>query len=217
MNCKLRWDPCIVHRGDSLDGFLQQYLGRPDRKILLVAGAGFDPRTQAVAARLSATKAKIHALLIEEVRPDPSQKLLARAKANKAALLKALTRRQLQRVEVFGSDNALVGGRNVVKILRQQGLETTTDVVVDISALSVGMSFPIVRYFFECIVHREESVNLHVFVAHAPELDAGVRAKSGDDPGYVHGFRGRSTLDDARDAARLWLPQLVVCQTIISG
>ena len=30
-----RWDPCIVHRGDDVDGFLEQYLGKSARKIFL--------------------------------------------------------------------------------------------------------------------------------------------------------------------------------------
>ena len=48
-----RWDPCIAHRGDQVDKFLDHYLAQPDRSVLLVAGAGFDPRSCAVAARLS--------------------------------------------------------------------------------------------------------------------------------------------------------------------
>lgn len=203
-----RWDPCIVHRGDDVEGFLAQYLGRADRKILLVAGAGFDPRTCAVAARLRDTEAVTHALLIKEVRPNPPKELLDRANVNEAALLATLAERQLESIDIFGSDGAVVGGRNVVNILRRQGLGSTTDVVVDISALSVGTSFPIIRYFVERIVQGKESVNLHLFVAHDPYLDAGIRAKAGDTPGYVHGFKGRSTLYDATDAARLWLPQL---------
>ena len=33
-------------------------------------------------------------------------------------------------------------------------------------------------------------------------------SRPSDTPGYVHGFKGRSTLSDMADAARLWLPQL---------
>ena len=208
MNRGCRWDPCIVHRGDDVDGFLAQYLGRSDRRILLVAGAGFDPRARAVAARLCDTEAETHALLIKEERPEPPQELLDRANANEAALLATLAERQVQSIEVFGSDGAVVGGRNVVSLLRRQSLESTTDVVVDISALSVGTSFPIVRYFVESIIRGKESPNLHVFVAHDPHLDVGIRANASDTPGYVHGFKGRSTLYDSIDAARLWLPQL---------
>ena len=208
MNCGYRWDPCIVHSGDDVDRFLADYLGGSDRRILLVAGAGFDPRACAVADRLCDTEAVTQALLIKEERPNPLQELSDRANANEAALLAILVERQVQSIDVFGPDGAVVGGRNVVNILRRVGLDSTTDVVVDISALSVGTSFPIIRYFVERIVHGTGSANLHVFVAHDPHLDAGIRAKASDTPGFVHGFKGRSTLYDSMDAARLWLPQL---------
>ena len=208
INRGCRWDPCIVHRGDDVDGFLAHISAGPDRRILLVAGAGFDPRACAVAARLRDTDAVTHALLIKEERSNPPQELLDRANANEAALLATLAEREVQSVNVFGSDGAVVGGRNVVNILRRQGLDSTTDVVVDVSALSVGTSFPIIRYFVERIVHGKESTNLHLFIAHDPHLDAGIRATASDTPSYVHGFKGRSTLYDTTDAARLWLPQL---------
>ena len=208
MNSGCRWDPCIVNRGDDVDGFLAQYLGKSDRRILLVAGAGFDPRACALAARLRDTDSVTHALLIKEERPNPPQELLDRAIENEAALLATLAEQEVQSIDVFGSDGAVVGGRNVVNVLTGRGLESTTDVVVDISALSVGTSFPIIRYFVERIVDGKESVNLHLFVAHDPLLDAGIRATASDTPGYVHGFKGRSTLYDTTDAARLWLPQL---------
>ena len=210
MNRRSRWDPCVVHRGDDVDGFLTEYFGRPDRKILLVTGAGFDPRSFAVSTRLRDTKAVTRALLIKEERPNPAQELLDRANANETALLATLTESRVQSIDVFGSDGAVVGGRNVINILMGQELNGTTDVVVDISALSVGISFPIIRYFVERIGHSIKSVNLHVFVAHDPTLDAGIRATASDNPGYVHGFKGRSTIYDTADAARLWLPQLAI-------
>ncbi|MDE0621723.1 MAG: hypothetical protein OXH83_08650 [Bryobacterales bacterium] len=208
MDIEYRWDRCIVHRDDDVDTFLAQYLGKSDRKIFLVAGAGFDPRACAVAARLRDTRAVVHALLIKEERPNPTQELSDRADANKTALLSALAEQRVESIDVFGSDGAVVGGRNVVSVLNSQRLDGTTDVVVDISALSVGTSFPIIRYFVESIVQGTGPANLHVFVAHDPHLDAGIRARASDIPSYVHGFKGCSTLYDTVDAARLWLPQL---------
>ncbi len=102
----------------------------------------------------------------------------------------------------------LSGGRNVVAVLSRQAIDEITDLVVDISALSVGTSFPIIRYLVERVAQGKRQLNLHVFVAHDPKLDADIRSVPSDAPGYVHGFRGRSTLDESSSAARLWLPQL---------
>ena len=206
MGYEHRWDPCIAHRDSEVDG--AHYFAQPNRNVLLVAGAGFDPRACAVAARLGATAAVVHALLIKEERPNPPREQVARAAANTTALLATLASRQIESVDIFGSDGAVVGGRNIINVLNRQSLEGVTDVVVDISALSVGTSFPIIRYFVERIVRGKESANLHLFVAHDPHLDTDIRSKPSDTPGYVHGFKGRSTLSDMADAARLWLPQL---------
>ena len=208
MSHERRWDPCIAHRGDQADSFIVHYFAQPDRSIFLVAGAGFDPRSCAVAARLSNAAANIHALLIREERPNPPQDQSDRAIANTDSLLATLADRQMVPVEIFGPDGAVVGGRNIIKILSQQDLEGVTDVIVDISALSAGMSFPIVRYFVERIDRGNEAVNLHVFIVHDPHLDADICSIAGDVPGYVHGFKGHSTLSGTADAARLWLPQL---------
>ncbi|MYD69359.1 MAG: hypothetical protein F4W89_01245 [Acidobacteria bacterium] len=203
-----RWDPCVAHRDSDLDTFLDDYFTQTDRSVLLVAGAGFDPRACAVAARLRETDVSIRALLLREHRPDPPPHQAARADTNTATLRATLETACVQPVQVFDSDGAVVGGRKAVDVLRRQDLQGVTDVVVDLSALSVGTGFPIVRYFVDCVVPEARSVNLHVFVTHDPLLDARVQPQPSDKPGYVHGFKSQSTLLDMADVARLWLPQL---------
>ena len=203
-----RWDPCVAHRGNELSGFLTHYLAQPDRKILLVAGAGFDPRSCAVSNWLGDTATSIRTLLIKENRPNPSQDQLDRADANTKTLLATLANPQVLPIEIFGPDGAVVGGRNIINVVSQQCFERVTDVIVDISALSVGTSFPIIRYFVECIGRGKGAENLHVFAAHDPRLDADICSIPSEMPGYIHGFKGGSTLFNAANAARLWLPQL---------
>lgn len=209
MASELRWDPCIAHRGpEEVDAFVAEYFALPDRSVVLIAGAGFDPRSTAVAVRLAAAGAPVRALLIQENRPSPPQDLLDRASANIQALLAAIKDQKLSPVDIFGTDGAVTGGRNVISVLGGQSFEGVTDLVVDISALSVGTSFPIIRYFVEGAQRRRGPPNIHVFVAHDPKLDADIRSVPSDAPGYVHGFKGRSTLDGSAAAAKLWLPQL---------
>lgn len=205
-----RWDPCISHRGGAVDGFITDYFAADDRRILFVGGAGFDPRSTAVATRIAAAAPSMRALLLQENRPTPPQGLVARATENTRDLMKILSGATVEPVEIFASDGAVVGGRNAVAVMAGQNFNDLTDVVVDSSALSVGTSFPIIRYLVERIEAGAGPGNLHVFVAHDPNLDAEIQSIAGDAPGYVHGFRGRSTLDGAASAAKLWLPQLAV-------
>ena len=203
-----RWDPCIAHCGSEVKTFFSHYFAQPDRKALLVAGAGFDPRSRTAASLLSGIAKNIRALLIQENRPKPLQDQLDRAEVNKKALLAMLTERHVEKVEIFGPDGAVVGGRNIINVLKQQDLEGVTDIIIDISALSAGTSFPIIRYFVQYSDRVQGTTNLHVFVVHNSRLDAGIRSIASDAPGYVHGFKGNATLSDTADAARLWLPQL---------
>ena len=114
----------------------------------------------------------------------------------------------MESIDIFDLNNAVVGGRNVVSVVNRQDLGDVTDVIVDVSALSTGISFPIIRYFVERIGRSKGAANLHVFAVHNPRLDDQIRSVDSDFPGFVHGFKGRSTLDDTADAARLWLPLL---------
>ena len=212
-----RWDPCVVHRNGDIDGLLASHFSDPKRSVFLVAGAGFDPRTCAVTNRLTDAGIRVGALLIRENRPNPPPDQVDRAEANAEALRTRVPEAQVVSIDIFGPDNAVVGGRNVVNVLRDEELSGVTDVVVDISALSAGTTFPIVRYFAEFAGRRRAHVNLHVFVVHDPRIDAMIRPRAGDAPGYIHGFKGRSTLSDTNDAARLWLPQLAAGQRTALG
>ena len=203
-----RWDPCVAHRREEVDGFLTDYFAQEDRRVLLVAGAGFDPRSRAVAVRLSAAGASVRGFFVQEKRPNPPQGQVDRAGANTTALREAIPTQEIVPVEIFGPDGAVVGGRNIITVLNQQNFEGLTDIVVDVSALSVGTSFPIIRYFAERIGRGMGPANQHVFVAHDPGLDARIQSIPSDAPGYIHGFKGGSTLFAAVGAARLWLPQL---------
>ena len=194
--------------GTRVADFVNAYFTLPDRNPLLVAGAGFDPRAQVVAETLSLADPNTSALLIKERRPTAAPDQSDRARANTDALAQLLTHQTLLPIDIFGPDDAVVGGRNAVRALSGRPLDTVTDVIVDISALSVGTSYPITRYFFDMAVSGHGPPNLHLFVTHDPSLDDGIRSVSSDSPDYIHGFRGNSTLSSAADSARLWLPQL---------
>jgi len=204
----LRWDPCVAHRDQDVPKFINEYFADASRRVLFVAGAGFDPRS-AVVARTLAPKCKdIRAFLVKENRPNPAQGLVDKAESNRTALEQIFARHQVVPIEIFGADGAVVGGRNVVSSLNRQDFSNITDVIVDVSALSVGTSFPIIKYLVERIERGAGPANLHVFVAHQASLDDAIVPIAGDVPGFVHGFRGPATLDRTTGYAKLWLPQL---------
>ena len=211
MDHERRWDPCVAHRCQKVDDFLADYFTQLDRKVFLVAGVSFDPRSHTVATRLSKANASVHALLIQENRPNSLQNQSDWADANMKIIFDMLDDRQVVPIEIFGPDGAVIGGRNIVSVLSKQNMEGVTDVIVDVSALSTGMSFPIIRYFIERIDRGKGSLNLHVFVVQDSRLDDDIRSIDDSDvPGYIHGFKGRSTLSNTPAPAKLWLPQLAI-------
>lgn len=208
MTLASRWDPCIAHTGAETQNFIREYFGKPERHILLVAGAGFDPRAQVVATQIGKANKNTRALLIKESRPSSTNEQIKRAESNTGDLHKAVANCELITIEIFGDDHAVVGGRNVVNALNAQTLDKITDVVIDISALSVGISYPAICYFVKQFGYRSNPYNLHIFVTHDSIIDAKIKPVSSDFPSYVHGFKGDLTLDEASGAAKLWLPQL---------
>ncbi|MEZ5319715.1 MAG: hypothetical protein R2752_20105 [Vicinamibacterales bacterium] len=203
---ELRWGRCIEHRGDDARTFVAEYFAGTGRRVALVAGGGFDPRAVALFEELLAVCKSLRVLLLREERPEPARELLERATANLNRFAADKVEVTIAKVEIFGPDNAVVGGRNAVNAVAAYSLEGVTDVVVDVSALSVGTSYPIVRYLREQIAR--EAKNLHVFVALDPALDEAIRPVASDSVGFVHGFRGRWALDSTSGAAKLWMPQL---------
>lgn len=212
-----RWDPCVAHRGAEIDGFVDRYLGCADRRILLLGGAGFDPRSTVLARRLADSQGQLRALFLIEERPNPPQSLIERARANCDVLRAVIPNHEIAAVNIFGSDGAVIGGRNAVALVASQDFSEATDVVVDISALSVGTTFPIVRYLVERSARPSADFNLHLFVTHNPSLDSAIASVSSDAPSFVHGFRGGSTLDGSAGAAKLWLPQLATGRATALG
>ena len=205
-----RWDRCIHHRGQEAVIFIDEFFSGSHRSVLVVGGAGFDPRSYHVTERLAGIcRGRLSGFFIREERPGRSEGLLSLADNNDARIREFIPPVNIRRVDIFDADNAPVGGRRTTRLLAEfVDLAGVTDVVLDCSALSVGVMFPIARYCLEAVVRRGTDVNLHIFVLDAPSIDSAVKSTSCGKAGPLHTFSGGLALDSSTDAARLWLPQL---------
>lgn len=204
----MKWEDCIIQRGAIAECFVRDFLHAPDRQILIVAGGGFDPRATEVSRLIAqGNKAKIRGIYLREERPSPSVKLSERAERNVALLKEYVPESAVHHLDIFAMDGAPVGGRKAVDIVSQDALEGLTDIVLDISALSPGVYFPLVR-FFQDRLQSDPKINLHLFVTDFPDLDHKITRISDDKASFVHGFKGTLALDETSGAAKLWLPQL---------
>ena len=207
---KRKWEPCVTHEGDDVLTFIQNFFAK-ERRVLLIAGAGFDPRSTIIAEHLS--KQLINhsptVVFFREERPDPPAKLVSAANAHSEKINQLFNTVHIFSIDVFSKDDeAVVGGINAVSKISQFDIIGFTDIIIDISALSIGVSFPIIRYIYDNIVKYREMINVHIFVTHSPSLDLDIVPFFCERADYIRGFAGTIQLDSAQKARKLWLPQL---------
>lgn len=205
-----KWEPCVYHRGAHADAFMQSYLAQQDRKVLLIAGAGFDSRSTRVAAIFpEQARRNARAVLLREERPNPDGILVERAVRHRDQLVAAFPQSEEHEIQIFASDNAVIGGRASARLMQRLPLDSVTDIFVDISALSIGVAFPIIKHFHEVLKQNPQiQANLHVVSCDNPIIDGTITSAPSDAAAPIHGFRGGWGLDEKSKAAILWMPQL---------
>ncbi len=203
----LRWQRCVLQRSERTENFIREFFSDGTRRVLLVGGAGFDPRATRVAGIFAPTLGdRLQALLLREERPNPDAVLVDRAEANVQRLVSLIRTAEVRRIHIFATDEAVIGGREAVNALKASDLQCFTDIAIDASALSRGVVFPVVRYILETI---PQGINVHLFVTDDPGTDLDISTVAWDQPGYIHGFKGDIESANNPNAAKLWLPQLV--------
>jgi hypothetical protein len=178
--------------------------------VILIGGAGFDPRSTQIAEMLSRQLKGIVAVFIREERPGQRHATLrSRADANADRMKQLVSECEFTAVSVFAPDGAVVGGREVAKLVAARPWRGVTDVVVDVSALSKGIAFPLVRCLMETLDQLKLPTNVHLMVFEDAGMDQDIVEIGCDRASMMAGFEGAWGLDTSRDAARLWLPQLI--------
>jgi hypothetical protein len=206
-----KWEPCVYHRGSHAEEFLRGYFEQPQRQVLLIAGAGFDPRSVRIATLFpEKLRSTTRVLLLREERTNPAPELVQRAEFNRDQLLAAFPLAQEHPIQIFARDNAIIGGREGVRLMNGQQLNGITDIFVDTSALSIGVAFPIIKHYYDRLTGNDDgsTANLHVIANHNPHIDESVSSNPAESVAPIHGFRGGWGLDEKSHAAILWMPQL---------
>lgn len=205
------WGNCVTHFDEDVKEFVAEYFGNGNRRCFLVAAAGFDPRSSIIPKLLSTSlRGNLHALFIREERGETSDELLRiSADQNEAELRETVPNSKVVPITIFDSaDNAPVGGNRLAAVLSALALpEGTTDLVLDMSALSLGIAFPAARILHE-LAKGSASLSLHIMIASNPELDASIIGEPGEKVQSVRGFAGNAGRELDIPKARIWLPQL---------
>lgn len=205
------WLNCITHFDEKVGDFIDSYFTSQDKRALLVAAAGFDPRSRRVTELLSQRMGdRLSAIFIREDRPGANKALQSGADKNEAFLRAVVPDSVVTKIKIFADDGAAIGGSQIVSELLNHPLGAdVTDVIVDMSALSIGVGFPAARLLLEECERRGDCV-FHLLIASNPELDDEIRSDPSDRAGPVKGFAPLPNFgqDGYLDVAQIWIPQL---------
>ncbi len=205
------WGNCITHFDAGAYAFIDEYFATETRRTLLIGGAGFDPRTKIIATALNRACAdRLTALFVREERAEAAPELQSKANAHEAALLKLVPSSKVIPISIFDpQDNAPVGGSKMIDVLSLEipKAKGITDIILDMSALSMGIAFPAAKFLL-AFAESTSDVNLHLLVASQPELDALIVGEPAERVQAVRGFTGNASTDSEYPKAKIWLPHL---------
>lgn len=205
-----RWfEKCVSHYDESAVEFFHEYFSHSQKKCLIICGAGFDPRSTYLASELLNIEGfDLTVKSIKEQRLDPSEQEVKRADDNLKWLEGNCCNHETFEVNIFApTDGVVIAGREIIKKIRNISYADYDDVIVDLSALSMGISFPIVKYIYDLTTSDELKTNLHLVSVTNPALDQAISSKPIDMPNSVLGFDLRR-LAGAESKVTLWMPVL---------
>ncbi len=202
------WQNCIAHFDDAVADFTAEYFDDQNRRCLVVAAAGFDPRSRHVSTLLAASLGdRLIGLFIREERGTPDASLVDAADTNANALSDVVPINSVVAVNIFGNDNAPIAGSQIAAILGGYVIPSDiTDIILDMTALSIGVGFPAARLLLKYC--EERGIAFHIMIASNPELDDEIASEPGDRPMAVRGFVGPDHSGSSEEVARIWVPLL---------
>lgn len=209
------WDNCITNFDNEVDLFVADYFADTSRRVLLVAAAGFDPRSRRISEMLAHTLGnRLSAVFIREERLGASDALIEQADENETTLKVIVPDSTVFRIDIFADDGAPVGGSRIVSLLGQHPIaDDVTDVILDLSALSIGIGFPAAKMLLgDC----EATCNrtFHLMIISNPEMDDKISSVPSSRAGSVKGF-SLPIEAEGQGLAQVWIPQLARGRTSV--
>lgn len=199
--------PFITHKGAECDAFFRDYISA-DRRLLFVGTLGFNDLCLHFPIALASFSNVDFLFLIEE-RPEVAEVLKRAASRNHDVLLNSLAGRnvQFESVSIVAEDTANVAGRRATRVCAPLFANGYTDILVDATAMSRGVCFPIFKYAYDR-ARRPGGANAHIVTAGRTKPTIKAVSMSSDAPQYIHGFQADMDTDDVQRAVKLWIPQL---------
>jgi len=219
----LRWEYYLIYRNTGFHDFWRNHLSERDRKVLMILGLGFDPRTCcALRAILEAGgKGDRECLLVvyDEGPTSPSREYSDLVETNHRQIQELLDGHGVLRsypLQFWSEDGRRVGARAAGKLFNTHSdIERYTDVIVDVGAMPRGIYFPIIAKLLYLLdqagkTNREHHpTNLHVIIAEDVQLDRRIQEKGVDEnASYMYGFSSDLEREANANVPKVWIPVL---------
>ena len=215
----MRWDPGFLCSGSQFRSFWTELANEPNskRRGLLIVGRGFDPRTTEGPSEIASSGFPVTTCcLIRLTNPldIPDRPRNPDAAHNDQTIRDLFPNSvRLKEIPIRNQNGNLVNPGRIRSFLTEEGWPYGfTDVIVDITALPISVTFPLlgtlISIYDEKVAQGEEAFNLHCIVCENADTDEGVVAEGGDTAEYLSAFRGRGGLLAQPDPITVWAPVL---------
>ena len=215
---EVRWNSHFMTFGPDFKPFWQEICKRGQRSLLVVCGAGFDPRALSVVEAITSTGVRVDECRLVEfssgsglVAPED----LERAENHRNKLRQMFPGKALKPVHISmrSREGRSIGGIRISEAFRdRQSYVGFSDVVVDITALPAELYFPLIATLLQ-VWHFSDGTplalgNLHIAVCHNPVVDSLILPEGGDKAELMYGFPGTIQRASIGNPIRTWAPIL---------
>lgn len=216
---EMRWRDYLLLRGNEFAKFWTDHCQSGNRKILFVAGRGFDPRTTLgldhLRTLIGSCSLDLLGLEFDAGEANPPQLLVESALRNWGTLQTYVSSTPRSKPIRFKSeDGRRIAARSAANaVAKADEIADYTDVVVDISAMPREVYFPFISrliFFHDQLRSAKKSAaNIHVLVSEDPDLDNQIREHGIDDSAsFLHPFEGEFNREATGISPRVWIPVL---------
>ena len=216
----MRWEHGFLCGGDQFTSFWTGLVATStyERRGLLIAGRGIDPRTTVGPTALAYSGFPIaKCCLIRLTNPfDPPDRPRSQAAAQNETTIRQLfagAAFEVPDIEVLNENRRLSGPVLVRSLVSYPGwVHGFTDIIVDITALPTSVIFPLLGTLVTLSddMKREtcSTFNLHCIACENPQVDQQMLSEGGDYAEYIDPFRGKAGLAGESDPVTTWVPVL---------
>lgn len=216
---KNRWNDYFMRQGEDFVSFWKEYLSVGRKKILVILGVGFDPRTTTAFRKIfnSPFDGDIDVIILEYFKNDlrEIERYEKSVRTNKKDLdeyLKFLKPKNKTFIDIIlrSADNRNIASNNALKIIKNfDQIANYNDIIIDISAIPPGVYFPLINKLLILLDrYANNKINLHIVGTENSYIDKLIEDEGLDEnASYIRSFGGLD-LERNKDLPKIWIPIL---------